>query len=203
MYIKALLHGIFEGPGTDAAIREKLRKRIVADGLATLHKQLTYIDPAAAEKIHANDEKRIIRAIEVYELAGKPISSFQNHFDNPFPDDWLIIGLRREKEAESRRINARVKKMIADGLIDEVKSLLAEDKPLSPQAACAIGYAEIIEHLRGNISLNDAIEKIKINTRKLAKAQRTWFKRFQNVQWFDVDEDDTAQSMLEKISYLF
>jgi tRNA dimethylallyltransferase len=203
MYIKALLHGIFEGPGTDVAIRETLQKRIAADGLATLHKQLTYIDPAAAERIHANDEKRIIRALEVYELTGKPISSFQNHFDNPFPDDWLIIGLRREKEAESRRINARVKKMIADGLVDEVKSLLAEDKPLSLQAACAIGYAEIIEHLKGNISLADAIEKIKINTRKLAKAQRTWFKRFENVHWFDVDEDDTALSMLGKILYLF
>ena len=110
--------------------------------------------------------------------------------------DWTIIGLRREKAEASIRINRRVKKMIEAGLVDEVKSLLAEEKPMGKQAQCAIGYAEIIEHLSGQTNLEDAIELIKINSRRLAKGQRTWFKTFQNVQWLDIAEDETAEQIL-------
>lgn len=203
MYIKALLYGIFDGPGTSTEIREKLRKRIETDSLAELHKQLKYIDPEAAERIHPNDEKRIIRALEVYELTGKPISSFQQQFDAPMQDGWTIIGVRRDKQAESQRINARVKKMMETGFVDEVKSLLTEEKPLSQQAKCAIGYAEIIDYLDGKMTLEEATEKIKVNTRRLAKAQRTWFKRFETVNWIDInnaaDIDDAQQRVMEII----
>lgn len=199
MYIKAMLHGIFDGPGSDREIRERLKRRIEVDGLGQLHDQLKYVDPAAAERIHPNDQKRIVRALEVYELTGKGISSFQNQFDQPIDEDWTIIGIRRDKEVESRRINTRVKKMVELGLVDEVKSLISEPEPLSEQAACAIGYAEIIRHLKGELELDDAIEQIKINTRKLAKAQRTWFKRFENVKWFDVGEDEKFEDVLEKV----
>ncbi len=199
MYIKALLHGLFEGPGTDYTIRERLKQRIKTDGSVQLHKQLNYVDPTSAQRIHPNDEKRLIRALEVFELTGKPISSFQSQFDTPMPEDWTVIGIRRDKEIESKRINARVKKMIDDGLVDEVKDLLAQEKPLSEQAACAIGYAEIIRHLNGEIELQDAIEQIKINTRKLAKAQRTWFKRFENVNWFDTTEETDIDKLTENI----
>ena len=110
--------------------------------------------------------------------------------------DWTIIGLRREKANASNRINRRVKKMIDAGLVDEVKFLLDEEKSMSKQARCAIGYAEIIEHLSGQTSLEDAIESIKINSRRLAKGQRTWFKTFQNVHWLDIAEDETAEQIL-------
>ena len=86
--------------------------------------------------------------------------------------------------------------MIDAGLVDEVKSLLDEEKPLGKQASCAIGYAEIIEHLSGQTSLEDAVESIKINSRRLAKGQRTWFKTFQNVHWLDIAEDETAEQIL-------
>ena len=86
--------------------------------------------------------------------------------------------------------------MISAGLVDEVKSLLDEEKPMSKQARCAIGYAEIIEHLSGQTSLEDAIESIKINSRRLAKGQRTWFKTFQNVHWLDIAEDETPEQVL-------
>lgn len=109
-----------------------------------------------------------------------------------------MIGLRREKTMESQRINARVKKMIEQGLVDEVKSLLAEEKPLSQQARCAIGYAEIIDHLAGRTSLEDAVELIKKNTRRLAKGQRTWFKTFRQVNWLDVAPEEPPEHVIER-----
>jgi len=199
MYIKALLFGIFDGPGTDEAIRQNLKKQIITDGLAQLHKKLTAEDPLAAERIHPNDEKRIIRALEVLQLTGKPISSFQNQFDAEKPkEDWTIIGLRREKIDASSRINARVKRMINDGLVDEVRSLLNEPEPMSKQAKCAIGYTEIIDHLQGKIDLEKAVEQIKINTRRMAKSQRTWFKTFKNVNWIDAEPQETTENILKR-----
>jgi len=200
MYIKAMLYGIFEGPGSNDQIRRELKEKIMRTSLEELHKELAAVDPPAADRIHRNDEKRIIRALEVYQLTGKPISSFQQQFDLPAPKgDWKIIGLRREKDEENRRMNVRIKKMLQEGLIDEVKSLLAEEKPLSIQARSAIGYAEIIDYLAGKETLEKAIEKIKINTRRFAKAQRTWFKTFKNVNWLDISEDDTIEQILAKI----
>jgi tRNA dimethylallyltransferase len=199
MYIKALLYGLFEGPGTDEAIRNRLQKTAEETGLDPLHQKLIEVDPVAAERIHPNDQKRIVRALEVYELTGKPISSFQKQWEDTQPaSDWLVIGLRREKEIESQRINLRIKRMMEAGLLDEVTALLAEDKPLSPQAAAAIGYAEMIAHLKGEMELDETIERIKINTRRFAKSQRTWFKTFRNVNWIDISEDDTVETVLEK-----
>jgi len=208
LYIKALLYGLFEGPGTHEQIRKELRTQAEAKGLKQLYRQLEIIDPTAAERISPNDAKRIIRALEVYKLTGKPISSLQKQFNAERPKhNWTIIGLRREKTDANSRINSRTKKMIAAGLIDEVKSLLAEDKPLSRQARCAIGYAEIIEHLNGKMSLADTTELIKKNTRRLAKNQRTWFRTFQNVNWLDIEAEEPAEKIfshtktLLRISY--
>jgi len=210
LYVKALLQGLFEGPGSDERIRSQLRKRTQDEGLAKLYDELIQVDPVTAQKIHQNDAKRIIRALEVYQLTGEPISSFQKQWEQDRiqntegriqkKHNWSIIGLRREKTDTGSRINKRVKKMLADGLVDEVKSLLAEEKPLSKQARCAIGYAEIIDHLAGRRTLEDAIELIKKNTRRLAKSQRTWFKTFKNVTWLDISDDDTAEQILAKIA---
>jgi tRNA dimethylallyltransferase len=199
LYIKALLYGLFEGPGNDEGIRAELRAQAQREGTVRLHEALQRIDPEAASRIDRNDAKRIIRALEVYQLTGRPISSFQKQFDAEQPmHDWTILGLRREKAEESRRMNARVKKMVDQGLVEEVRSLLAEDKPLSQQARCAIGYAEIIEHLQGRMNLEDAVEEVKKNTRRLAKGQRTWFKTFKGVHWIDVGPEETAESVIER-----
>lgn len=199
LYIKALLYGLFEGPGGDEPIRAELRARAESEGLDRLHEELRGIDPEAAGRISRNDAKRIIRALEVYRLTGRPISSFQKQFDAERPrHDWTILGLRREKAEESRRMNARARKMIELGLVEEVQSLRAEEKPLSQQARCAIGYAEIIEHLEGRLTLEDAIEEIKKNTRRLAKGQRTWFKTFPDVRWIDVGPEDAVERVVER-----
>lgn len=203
LYIKALLYGLFDGPGADEQIRAELRATKKTEGSEKLYRQLEAIDPAAAGRISPNDSKRIIRALEVYRITGKPISSLQQQFDSEKPKhDWTIIGLRRQKTEQSGRINKRVKKLIADGLVDEVKSLLAEDKPLSQQARCAIGYAEIIDHLNGRTSLAEAIELIKKNTRRLAKNQRTWFKTFRNVNWLDIEANEPAGKTLNRAKRL-
>ncbi len=203
LYIKALLYGLFKGPGTDERIRERLRQRAQTEGLEQLHRELAKVDPAAAERISSNDARRIIRALEVYQLSGKPISSFQQQFIAETPQhNWTIIGIRRDKAGENSRINNRAKKMIAAGLVDEVKSLLAEDRPLSRQARCAIGYAEIIDHLNGKTNLEDAVELIKKNSRRFAKSQRTWFKTFRDVNWLDIDADEASEKDLERTKTL-
>ncbi|MHC4212451.1 MAG: tRNA (adenosine(37)-N6)-dimethylallyltransferase MiaA [Planctomycetota bacterium] len=197
LYIKALLYGLFEGPGTDEKIRDALRIQAAEQGLEQLYLQLEQVDPLAAENIHPNDVKRIIRALEVFRLTGKPISTLQRQWNGEECEHgWTIIGLRREKADASGRINQRVKKMISAGLVDEVRQLLSEEKELSKQARCAIGYAEIIEHIQQKTPLEDAIEMIKKNTRRLAKSQRTWFKTFKNVNWLDIESVEPLEMIL-------
>jgi len=198
LYIKAMLYGLFEGPGADEQIRSQLRAQAKIKGLDRLYRQLEKVDPVAAERIEPNDSRRIIRALEVYKITGKPISSFQKQWNmRGTQHDWTIMGLHRERTDTNGRINARVKKMLAAGLVDEVESLLAEDKPLSKQARCAIGYGEIIDYLNGQTKLEEAIELIKKNSRRLAKNQRTWFKTFRNVNWLDVGPDEPPEKILE------
>lgn len=204
LYIKALLYGLFEGPGADCTIRDELKDIIRREGVQSLYEYLQRIDPVVAARISSNDQKRIVRAIEVYRLTGQPISAFQKQWQDDLQplQDWFVLGLRRDKKAESSRINSRVKKMIDAGLVDEVKGLLAEDKQLSTQARCAIGYAEIIDYIEGRCGLDEAIELIKKNTRQFAKHQRTWFKRFADVHWLDIGEGDTFDAVLSRVMFL-
>lgn len=200
LYIKALAEGLFEGPGADPALRESLRAMAEQQGLAALHSRLQEIDPEAAERIHPNDAKRIIRALEVYRISGKPISELQRQWDaGPRRYDCALIGLRRDKDDQNRRINARVKKMVEMGLVEEVRALAEDPRGISDAAAQAVGYAEIFACLRGEMPLDKAIEKIKINTRRLAKKQRTWQRRFAGVQWFDVPPEQTSDQLADEV----
>jgi tRNA dimethylallyltransferase len=193
LYFKVLFDGMFDGPGADDAVRTRLR----ALSNEELHRKLTETDPAAAARIHVNDTKRLVRALEVIELTGKPISSLQTEWESPahrHPAKW--IGLSWDKDALNRRINARVKAMLAAGWVEEVRVLLGRYPALSKTAAEATGYAELIEHVKGELSLEDASERIKIATRQLARRQMKWLKRFPNVTWLagesSVDENLAA-----------
>jgi len=199
LYIKALTEGLFEGPSAWPELRAELRARARREGTAALHAELMRIDPEAAGRIHPNDLRRIVRALEVYHQSGVPISQLQTQWGRTRPDyDCRFIGLRRMREDLHRRINRRVKQMIEAGLVDEVRALLAEPEPLSKQARQALGYAEIIDHLENGTPLVDAIETIKINTRRFAKSQRTWFRRFANVHWIEVGCDETLEALVER-----
>ncbi len=200
LYIKALTEGLFDGPSGDAETRARLQREADENGRAALHTRLAAVDRVAAERIHPNDLRRIVRALEVFELTGQPISQLQTQWDTRrTTHEWRFIGLVRDREEQSRRTNQRVHRMIEAGLVEEVRSLLAEPLPMSTTARQAVGYAEIIEHLTGGLALADAVEKIKINTRKLSKSQRTWFKRFRDTRWIHVGDDDTAEAMADRI----
>lgn len=181
LYYKAIFDGLFGGPGADEAVRDRLR----AFSGEELHRRLLEVDPASAARIHANDAKRLVRALEVFELTGQPISSFQTEWTVPVRRHVATwIGLAWDKEALNRRINARVRAMVAAGWVDEVRALLARHGgALSHTAAEATGYRELIEHVEGRMSLDDAVEQIKIATRQLARRQMKWFRRFPDVTW--------------------
>jgi len=200
LYLMALMYGMFDGPSANPDFRAKLSQRAEREGLAVLHTELARVDPEAASRVHPNDYKRIERALEVHHLTGRPLSEQQGQWSAErlrYPA--TIVGIRREKEDASRRINARVRAMMANGLVDEVKFLLAEPMGLSEQARQALGYAQIIEHLNGKMSIEDAVEKIKIQTRRLAKHQRTWFRKFHTTQWIDVAPEDAVASISEQL----
>ncbi|MDB5323645.1 MAG: miaA [Phycisphaerales bacterium] len=182
LYYKALFEGLFEGPPADDLIRARLREESGDE----LHRRLSAVDPAAAARIHANDTRRVIRALEVYEITGQPITSFQTDWaaaDKRHAAVW--VGLNWDKDALNRRINARVKAMIAAGWLDETRALLERYGTLSKTAAEATGYADLIAHIQGKTSLEDAIEQIKISTRQLARKQMKWFRRWGQVKWID------------------
>lgn len=182
LYYKSLFQGLFEGPGADPA----LRSRLAEQPLAALHARLAEIDPEAARRIHVNDRKRLIRAIEVFELTGRPISSLQTAWsDGTTRHSAVWFGLHWDREALNRRINERVRQMIEMGWLEETRQLLARYGELSKTAAEATGYHELIEHLQNHSSLDEAIEQIKIATRQLARRQMKWFRRFENLTWLD------------------
>jgi len=184
LYYKSLFEGLFDGPGEDAAVRERLRA-VPPD---ELHRKLSEIDPPAAARIHLNDTRRLVRALEVFELTGKPISSFQTAWESAsVRHSAMWVGLSREKEALNRRINARVKAMMTASWLDEVRALVAKHQNLSRTAGEATGYRELIDHLSGKWSLDEAVEQIKIATRQLARRQMKWFKRFSNTHWIPGD----------------
>ncbi len=164
LYFKSLFEGLFDGPSADASLRSRL-KEMSNDHL---HRWLREVDSAAAARIHINDTKRLVRALEVYELTGRPISSFQTDWESAtVRHEAAWVGLLWDREELNRRINVRVKAMLAAGWLEETRGLLDRFGGLSPTAVEATGYHELIEHLRGRLSLDDAIERIKIATRSL------------------------------------
>ncbi len=185
LYYKALFDGLFGGPGADEDVRRRLREHSNAE----LHRQLAAVDPPAAARIHLNDSRRLIRALEVHELTGQPISALQTDWASPSRRHEAVwVGLAWDKEALNRRINARVKAMVAGGWVEEVRGLIARYGTLSPTAAEATGYCELIEHVQGKLPLDEAVERIKIATRQLARRQMKWFRRFPGVTWLPGDQ---------------
>lgn len=193
-YIKALLEGLFDGPPAD----ESLRRRLAALPPDELRCRLERADPAAAARLHPNDLRRTIRALEVFELTGRPISDRQTQWDiGAARPDAYLIGLEWPTAELNQRINARVKHMIEIGLVEEARGLWSA-RALGPQAREALGYKQLIDHFEGRCSLEDAVERIKIETRRFARNQRTWLKRLRTTagaQWYAVNPDDVQESI--------
>lgn len=191
LYLKALLEGLFEGPPADEAFRASLESTPTFE----LHARLKQVDPVAAGRIHINDRKRTLRALEVHHQTGQPISGMQTQwaegFSTPqseirntrYRHDPILIGLNWPVERINRRINARVKTMFP-ALIEETRRLRDAGK-LGPQSAKALGTAQVLDHLAGKLTEEETIEQVKILTRQYAKSQRAWLKRYRDVHWLD------------------
>lgn len=201
LYVKALLEGMMDGPEPDDALRAELERTPIED----LRAELERVDPEAASRIHPNDRKRTLRAVEVFRLSGQPLSAQQQQWDRgAVRADARIIGLDYPAEVINRRINARVKAMVEAGLVDEVRAL-HDAGALGRQAREALGYKQIIEHLEGQYTLAEAIEQVKIRTRRYAKQQRTWLRRFRawpNSLWLDASSRSTGEQAADVLRFL-
>lgn len=192
LYIKALLEGIFVGPSANWEIREELTKR----PLQSLYEELSRIDPDAAQRIYAQDQRRIIRALEVYYTTGIPISQYQREHTHKMGDfDPFFIGIQWERAILHQRIEERVAKMLATGLITETQRLLSLPHPLSHTAAQAIGYKEIIAAIREPELFATLPATIQRNTKLFAKRQMTWLRRFP-VSWLPADANTSTDKLL-------
>ncbi|KPJ51165.1 hypothetical protein AMJ40_00755 [candidate division TA06 bacterium DG_26] len=188
LYIQALLESFFPAPPVNHELRSRLITQGRSLGTKALHSRLTRVDPHAAARIHPNDLKRLVRALEVYETTGIPISKQQQGHTSRRHFSSLYIGLHREKEDLKRRIEWRVDKMIERGLVEEVQSILRMGYSKDLNSLNTLGYKEVIAHLSGELGLKETTALIKKHTRAYAKRQLTWFKRIPDVQWVDLSE---------------
>ncbi|MDW2876847.1 MULTISPECIES: tRNA (adenosine(37)-N6)-dimethylallyltransferase MiaA [Bacillaceae] len=186
LYIQSVIYDYqFSEAPSDDAFRGELEKRLEAEGAESLFKELCEIDPASAEKMHPNNTRRVIRALEVYHCTGKTMSQYQEQQVPELLYDTSIIGLSMDREKLYDRINSRVDKMMDDGLLEEVEALHRQGLK-DCQSIQAIGYKEVYEYINGRISLEGAVENLKQNSRRYAKRQLTWFRNKMNVEWFDM-----------------
>lgn len=192
LYAKTLLEGMFEGPEPDPDLRAALSTMDPRER----RRELERVDPRAAERLHPNDHRRTIRALEVYRSTGRPISELQAQWDRArHRSDALLVGLEWEPEAINRRINERVRRMVDRGLITEARGLW-EGGRLGAQASQALGYKQLAVHFEGNATLEEAIEATKIETRRFAKNQRTWLRRLRTTPgsvWIPGEEAEGDQ----------
>jgi tRNA dimethylallyltransferase len=177
LYLKALVAGLFEGPPAHPAIRSRLEAEAASDRFA-LHARLASLDPISGAKLHPNDVRRVVRALEVYETTGQPISAWQQQWTqlNPNPDDVSIVWLDLPRDELYARIDRRVESMFAEGWENEVRRLRKLPEGLSKEASQALGYKEWLSVLDGNLGRDDALRQIQTRTRQYAKRQVTWFR---------------------------
>jgi tRNA dimethylallyltransferase len=194
LYLKAFLDGLFQGPEPDVELRARLEAEAERQGLAHLHGRLAAVDPEAGARIHPNDRRRIVRALEVFEQTGVPISQLQMQFGTRRAHVKAhLAALSCPRVRMGARIRARIERMLAAGWLDEARALARVERPISRQASGALGYRELWSHLRGETSLADAAERIATETWRFMRRQQTWLKGFADLVWvdaaFDPEED--------------
>lgn len=204
LYINSIIYDLnFTQVEPHYDIRAKYEKLANEKGREYIHSLLETLDKKSADNIHPNDKQRIIRALEICEVTGKKASNINSDFrrvNNVY--NLLMIGLYRDREKLYGKINARVDEMIEEGLVDEVKSLYEKGYDENLTSMQAIGYKEIIEYLKGEASLDEAVIKLKRNSRRYAKRQLTWFRREDRIEWVDVENYDKSK-LLDKIKALY
>ena len=185
MYVDTVCHGIDDIPTVDEATRSMLKKRYEEEGLEPLRNELKLLDPEYYAIVDLKNPKRVVHALEICYMTGKTYTSFRTNEKKKRPFNILRIGLDRDREELYDRINRRVDEMVAGGLVDEVKSV---QHLRSENALNTVGYKEIFEYLDGNMTLDEAVERIKCNTRRYCRKQLTWLRRDKTIRWFHPDE---------------
>ena len=202
LYIDSLLYPYNFAGDMEASpeIRQRLQEEYRQLGGLALHQRLADLDPASAQRIHPNDEHRLVRALEVLEITGEPLSQRQQDKSCTPAYQGILIGLNMEREQLYARIEQRVEQMLSQGLIDEVRSLLEQGIDPAANSMQGIGYRQTVGYLQGQYSLDEAVELIKRDTRRFAKRQITWFKRNKDICWFDVGHYREEGELLESVS---
>lgn len=192
LYIKALLDGLFPGPGRNPEVRRRLEAEAANDGLEVLFRRLETVDPGYALKIRSRDRIRIVRALEVFETTGKPISEHFRDTESFVKGQRQVrVGIELDRPSLVRRIEERIDRMFAAGLVEEVERLLARGVPAGAPAFKGLGYKQVLSFLRNEIGLEEARDLVKRETRRYAKRQMTWFRKMPGIAWF-APEDRSA-----------
>ena len=199
LYIKALTAGLIRGGEVDPAIRSRLQAEAQAGGREQLYERLKEADPATAAQLHPHDTYRVVRALEVYERTGQPISTLRKmHLFKEGPYQTLKIGLQKERGELYDRIDQRVDAMMEQGLTEEVARILEMGYAPSLKALQSLGYKQIIHHLQGEYDLAEAVRLIKRDTRRYARRQLTWFKGDSEIRWIEYPRDrNVVKDMIE------
>ncbi len=199
LYIRAVVDGIFAGPGRDQDLRGRLREREKDEGEGALYEELKRLDPASASRLHSHDARRVIRALEVYYLSGKPISSYQREAPYSCLSSAVVVGLRMKRSALYQLIGRRVDAMMEKGLVQEVEGLLKEGYGEDLPSMEGLGYRQIIGYLKGKYSREEAVRLVKRDTRRFAKRQLSWFNKDPRIVWLDREKFPTPGGASEKI----
>lgn len=199
LYLKALLRGLFDAPPVPPEVRAGLEAAADRLGDRAMHDRLRAVDPAAAGRLHPNDRRRVIRALEVAEATGRPLSEQQVEHDRPAPPTVPVLALERPRPEVRDRIDRRVEQMFAAGLVDEVRGLLAEAPPLHPVPAQGVGYREVADLLAGRVDRATAVERTQARTRQFAKRQATWFRNLAEVRSFPLDPGEPAEATVDRL----
>lgn len=187
MYIDAVCNGIDDIPTVDDVTRNIMKDKLLKNGLEALCEELRLLDPEYYKIVDRKNTQRVVHALEICYMTGKTYTSFRTNQKKTRPFNILKIGLSRSRENLFNRINTRVDKMIDDGFLNEVQMLVPDLSMLLPNSLNTVGYKEMINVLRGEWELGFAIERMKKNTRVYAKKQMTWFKKVEDIHWFDLD----------------
>lgn len=202
LYIESVTHRFqFSQTSQDPELRDRLQRLADTEGVEALHSRLAAVDPVTAERLHPNDVKRVIRALEIYECSGYKMSDFQLRAQYS-PYDLVIIGLTMDREKLYQRINHRVDLMIEAGLIEEVRSLLDRGYDATLVSMQGLGYKEVIPYLYGEVTLEKAVNDIKQRTRHFAKRQLSWFRRMPQIEWFDMTDPAEQPNNVQTIKQI-
>lgn len=200
LYIESVCYDFrFSESGADEAFRKEMESFAMRHGAEALHARLREIDPESADRLHPNDQRRVIRALEIYKVTGERLSDRLKVQKKVTPYELCIIGLTMDRAILYKRIEERIDLMIEQGLVDEVRGLLAQGVDPSSLSMQGLGYKEIVSYLEGRATLNDAIDVLKKNTRHFAKRQLSWFRHMKDIEWVDVSKMEDFSTQLQAV----